>query len=214
MKRILCFGDSNTWGHTPGAGDRYPDGVRWTSILAETFSETCTILEDGINGRTTVFDDYYLPCRNGKSGLGYALLAHKPIDILILSLGTNDLKYVGALASSKGIDQLLRLCSQATACFDNGSSPIFAKDAKVLVVSPIHLHPQIATISPTSSICNGYEESTRFAEFFLPVAQKWNASFLDAAQYAAASAVDGIHMDADSHARLAAAIANKLREML
>ncbi len=214
MKRILCYGDSNTWGHTPGTGARYPEGVRWTSILSQKLSDTCVVLEDGINGRTTVFDDYYLPCRNGKSGLGYALLAHKPLDVLVLSLGTNDLKYVGALASSKGVDQLLRLCSQASACFDNGSSPVFAPDAKILVVSPIRLHPEIAQRNPTSSIAAKYEESIRFSACFREVARKWGAEFLDAAQVAEPSIADCIHMDASSHARLAEAIAQKLRRML
>ena len=109
MKRIMCYGDSNTWGNIPGVGTRYPEDIRWTGVVSGLLGPEYTIIEEGLNGRTTSFDDYYVEYRNGRKGLGYALCAHAPIDLIVISLGTNDLKYTGAVGSYKGLDELLRL---------------------------------------------------------------------------------------------------------
>ena len=103
MKRILCYGDSNTWGNIPADGRRYPADVRWTGVAAKLLGDGYSIIEEGLNGRTTSFDDYYVDCRNGRKGLGYALCAHAPIDLIVVSLGTNDLKYTGAVGSYKAV---------------------------------------------------------------------------------------------------------------
>ena len=59
MKQILCFGDSNTYGLIPGTSDqRYGWGIRWTSILDDKVSaKGYRVIEEGLCGRTTVFDD-------------------------------------------------------------------------------------------------------------------------------------------------------------
>lgn len=214
QKRILCYGDSNTWGHIPGDGRRFAPELRWTGRLAAEFAGQCVILEEGLNGRSTVFDDDCLPCRNGLKGLGYALVSQKPIDVLILSLGTNDLKHTDAAGSAKGLERLLRLCTQASVCFDSGVSPIFRDGAGILVVSPIHLHPQIALRRPESSLAKKYEASLHFAEQLAPVAARYGAAFVDAAQYAAPSEIDCVHLDAEGHAALSAAIGRALRGLL
>ena len=101
MKRILCYGDSNTWGFIPGTGERYPADVRWPGVLAALLGRGVHVVENGINGRTTAIDDPGYPCRNGKEGLGYALLAEKPFDLVILMLGTNDLKLTDAAGAAR-----------------------------------------------------------------------------------------------------------------
>ena len=102
MKRILCYGDSNTWGFIPGTGERYPADVRWPGVLAALLGRGVHVVENGINGRTTAIDDPGYPCRNGKEGLGYALLAEKPFDLVILMLGTNELKLEGGVGADRG----------------------------------------------------------------------------------------------------------------
>ena len=92
MKTILCYGDSNTYGYDPSNGFRYPKNVRWTGVLADLLGPEFTVIEEGCNGRTTVFDD---PLEGWKNGLDYlkpCLNSHKPIDLVILMLGSNDLK--------------------------------------------------------------------------------------------------------------------------
>lgn len=91
MKQILCFGDSNTWGLIPKTGERFPWGIRWTSILSEKLGQDkYHVVEEGLCGRTTVFDD---PLRDGRCGvkvLPTLLESHDPIDLSIIMLGTND----------------------------------------------------------------------------------------------------------------------------
>lgn len=98
MKQILCFGDSNTWGLIPKTGERFPWGIRWTSILSEKLGQDkYHVVEEGLCGRTTVFDD---PLRDGRCGvkvLPTLLESHEPIDLSIIMLGTND------ISSSLGI---------------------------------------------------------------------------------------------------------------
>ena len=93
MKSILAFGDSNTWGLVPGSKtlERYPDTVRWTGILQKSVSDT-RIIEEGLCGRTTVFEDALRPGRKGVASLSISLESQCPVDAVILMLGTNDCK--------------------------------------------------------------------------------------------------------------------------
>lgn len=94
MQQVLCFGDSNTWGYNPENGERFPWGVRWTSILQQKLADKdIRIIEEGLCGRTTVFED---PLRQGRKGVSLfptLLETHKPENIVIM-LGTNDCKTV------------------------------------------------------------------------------------------------------------------------
>ena len=111
MKQILAFGDSNTWGLVPGSHpqERYPWGVRWTSILQEKRKDV-RVIEEGLCGRTTVFEDELRPGRNGINSLPVILESHSPIDQVIIMLGTNDRKSfynVSANTIGKGIERCL-----------------------------------------------------------------------------------------------------------
>src|SRR4051794_11379248 len=97
VRTILCYGDSNTWGCIPLAGPepgrRYPPDVRWPGVLRRELGDGWWVVEEGLNGRTTVFDDPLEPHRNGRRLLPPALIAHHPVDLVVLMLGTNDLKH-------------------------------------------------------------------------------------------------------------------------
>ena len=92
MKSILCYGDSNTYGLMPDSPDRYPRDVRWTGILQKKLGEDYYVIEEGLSGRTTLWDDPIEEHKNGKKYLLPCLDSHKPVDLVILMLGTNDLK--------------------------------------------------------------------------------------------------------------------------
>ena len=99
MKNILCFGDSNTWGFIPESilepqPRRHPHDVRWTGVLARELGSGFQIIAEGQNGRTTVHDDPFATARNGKLVLPAILESHKPLDLVVLMIGTNDLKAV------------------------------------------------------------------------------------------------------------------------
>ena len=206
MKQILCFGDSNTFGYIPGNGQRYPWGVRWTSILNEKLGlENYRVIEEGLCGRTTIFED---PLRGGRRGvdiLPTVLETHAPLDLVVLMLGTNDCKSVyGATAEiiGKGISNLI---AQIRA---------YAKTSKILLISPIHLGEQVwkkeydPEFSPAS-----IEVSKGLAGVYQRIARKEQADFLDASVYAGPSSIDQEHLTEEGHRLLAGAILQKIREI-
>src|SRR4030095_16419851 len=96
MKTIMCYGDSNTWGCIPLTGPepprRYGPAQRWPGVLRRELGDGYWIVEEGLNGRTTVWDDPLGPFRSGKELLAPCLMTHEPIDLVVVMLGTNDLK--------------------------------------------------------------------------------------------------------------------------
>lgn len=211
MKNILCFGDSNTWGYTPGTAVRYAPDVRWTGVMQSELGADYRVLEDGLNARTSVYEDPWSPWRLGKDALPVALVAQKPIDLLVLMIGTNDLKFVDAYAAAKGAETLITITQMVQARKE--SSPVFPNGLKVLLVSPILLDPCVAN-DPFGTLRNGAEESTRFAYYYRHVAESKGVYFFDAASVASPSKIDGVHMEPASHQALGRALAAEVRKIL
>lgn len=211
MKNILCFGDSNTWGYTPGTAVRYAPDVRWTGVMQSELGADYRVLEDGLNARTSVYEDPWSPWRLGKDALPVALVAQKPIDLLVLMIGTNDLKFVDAYAAAKGAETLITITQMVQARKE--SSPVFPNGLKVLLVSPILLDPCVAN-DPFGTLRNGAEESTRFAYYYRHVAKSKGVYFFDAASVASPSKIDGVHMEPASHQALGRALAAEVRKIL
>lgn len=92
MRSIMCYGDSNTWGYNPATGSRFSRDGRWTGVLRQELSDGYEIIEEGLNGRTTVWNDPIEGYKNGKEQLIPCLETNKPLDMVIIMLGTNDLK--------------------------------------------------------------------------------------------------------------------------
>ena len=197
QKNILCFGDSNTWGYIPGTGERYAPEVRWPGVMAAALGAGYHISEDGLNGRTTGFDFPWADCRNGQSGLPYALLSQRPLDLLIIALGINDLTVVDSAFSAKSAAGLIRKARMLQAVPDAGTR-IFRDDVKILIVGPAEY----------------YADSCRLAERYREMAQENGVEYLNAGDYAVASPVDCVHYTPESHRDLGLAIAQKVREML
>ena len=212
MKEILCYGDSNTWGYTPGTGARYPYHVRWTGLLAEALGKDYHIIENGINGRTTMRPEPDMPWRNGLDGLKYALFAGKQLDLVVLMLGTNDLKTVDAAEAARGAETLVRTMQNAAEVYGYGNamSPIF-RDGKgqILLVSPIHIGENAAS----EGVYFYREESLRFAACYEAVAKKTGVHFMDAALYARPCPEEGTHLTPEGHRALAKAMEEKIREI-
>lgn len=168
-----------------------------------------------MNSRTTSFDDPFCDYLNGRKGLLYTLLAAKPVDLLIISLGTNDLKFTDARGSSKGLDALLSAAFSADYVqSDSGNTSVFRGSPLILVISPIPLLSGIDTREPSSSMQGKYSESLRFKDYYYPVCQAHGAFFLDASVYATASEVDCVHMGAESHKNLGVAVSHVVRRVL
>lgn len=212
MKRIVCYGDSNTWGYIPGTGDRFDADTRWTALLQKKLGSEYCVIEAGMNARTTSFDDPFCDYLNGRKGLMYTLLAAKPVDLLIISLGTNDLKFTNAHGSAKGLDALLSAVLSAN--YVHSDTSAFRNSPLILVISPPPLLPGIDTREPPSSLQGKYSESLLFKDYYYPVCQAYGAFFLDATLYATASEVDCVHMDAESHQNLSVAVSNTVLRVL
>lgn len=210
MKTILFYGDSNTWGFNPATGLRYPYRDRWTTICADLLGPGYNCIPSGLNGRTTAFDDPVKGSRNGMKGLDYELQTHKPLDLFVIMLGTNDLKYVDARGSADGMERLVRLVQSANERY-NLSSPVFPSDGSnipVLLISPILLKEHVGERSDDVS------ESERLSGLYKEIAEKYGLHFMDAALYAEPSVIDGIHLGADGHKILGQVIAGSIRDIL
>ncbi len=217
-KRILCYGDSNTWGYDPGNQPegaehevRFPSESRWTGVLKKRLGEGYTVIEEALNGRTTMWDDPTKPYRNGLSYLQACLESHAPLDIVIVMLGTNDMKprICGrAYDSAEGTGKIAQVIGKS-ACGRDGAPPA------VLIVSPVLISPQIEGL-PFSDEFGGlaaHEESRKLGGFLKAKAAACSCAFLDAAEHAQAAG-DGIHMDEEGHGRLAKALEEKVRELV
>jgi len=206
-KKILCFGDSNTWGYIPGTGKRYEPEVRWPGKLA--FLTGDTVVEEGLNGRTSVFSDPGLPWATGTDFIEACVCSHDPFDLLIIMLGTNDMKtYVCncANASAKGTAKVVQMARDA----------IGQQDLKVLIVSPIEISERCLEIEEIKLqfSADSVSNSKKLKEALQEQASLYNCYFLNAAEYAKASEVDAIHLDHAGHAMLAEAIAVKVKGIL
>ncbi len=207
MKTVLCYGDSNTWGADPATGGRYARDVRWTGVLRNTLGEEYLIIEEGLNGRTTVWDDPIEGYKNGMSYLIPCLETHRPIDLVIIMLGTNDLKMrfsVSAYDIGQSMAVLIDIVKKSKAGIDDNAP-------KLLVMAP----PPTTTLSDYAEMFDGaYEKSVKLADRYHAVTQEYGCHFLRTSDYIRSSELDGIHLDASEHAKLGEAVAQKVKSIL
>ena len=200
MKTVLCYGDSNTYGFVPGTGGRYPRDIRYPGRLQLLLGEDYYVVEEGCNGRTTIHDDPVEGWKNGKDYLIPCLHSHRPVDIVILMLGSNDLKETFHLtaeqiAESAGV--LVGMIQTYTA-EKQGFVP------KIILVSP----PEIGSGIKMSPFYGSFseraiEESKLFPKYYKDVADRMGCIFFDAAKYVYPSETDSLHLIPAGHIILA-----------
>ena len=210
MKTVLCYGDSNTYGYNPENGLRYGEDERWTGILKSLLGPEYNVIEEGCNGRTTIYDDPLEGWKNGKDYLKPCLNSHKPIDIIILMLGSNDLKnYFGASSRdiANGVGILADIIKDFT-LLKQGFIP------EIILVSPPLIGPDIKN-SPFNDAFDdtAISRSKEFKAEYSRVAEEKGCIFFDAAPYAIPSPLDSLHLTKQSHKALAEALRKKIIEM-
>lgn len=201
-KHILCFGDSNTHGYCSDptdcadGGNRFNENERWTCLLQKHLGDEYLVIEEGLGGRTTIFDD---PYHEGLSGLDYitpCLLSHEPIDLLIIMLGTNDTKArfnANAANISVGLQRLITK-AKSTNAWGNGTP-------NILVVAPPHIHDEF--VDPyMGEGC--IEKSRELARYYETVCKEKFCAFLDAEGIAEFNLKDHMHLTRKGHYDLAA----------
>lgn len=201
MKTILCYGDSNTWGYAPGTGMRHAHHERWPGVLQMNLGSNYLIIEEGLRSRTTILDDPLKPYKNGKEYFIPCLDSHAPLDLVILMLGTNDLKNrfsMSAYDIAKNIAVLLNIVTRST-CGVLGKAP------KTLLLSPPHL----GRLTNFAELFEGAAEKSReLARYYKIVSSEIGCDFLDTSEIIKSSDIDGVHLDIDQHIKLGAHIAN------
>lgn len=210
MKSILCYGDSNTFGYNPADGMRYPINVRWTGVLQELLGNDYRVIEEGCNGRTTIYDDTLEPWKNGLSYLRPCLNTHKPLDIVILMLGSNDLKdcfHLSAEEIAQGAGTLVDVINEFTK-EKQGFIP------KVILMAP----PEIGEKLETSPFYGNFSmdsiaRSKEFPKYYSAVAKEKGCIFLNAAEFIKASDEDSLHLTAEAHRVLAEKLCDIIKSL-
>lgn len=203
MKQLLCFGDSNTWGLIPKTNERYSWGERWTSILQEKlYDYDVRVLEEGLCGRTTIYDDAYRKNRNGLESLPEILESSYPIDGAVIMLGTNDCKSYynsNAYKIAKGLGLCIEELSK------------YISSDKILVISPIFLGNEVwkEEYDPEFDT-NSVEVSKGLYSEYKKVAKSKGANIISASDYVSPSETDQEHMTKEGHKILAQVIYNTL----
>lgn len=204
MRTIVCYGDSNTWGADPSTQGRFPYAVRWTTVLARELGEEYLVVAEGLNGRTTVVDDLIEPNRNGYRQIVPTLESQHPIDLVIIMLGTNDLK-ARHNRTAADIGQSVSLLANVARSTLFG--PAQARP-KVLILCP----PPIAKLTDYQDMFAGAHEKSLQMPHYYELAAKWsNSEYLNTGDYIHSSDLDGIHFDVDQLEPLGTAVAAKVK---
>lgn len=210
MKNVLCYGDSNTYGYNPRNGLRYSEDVRWTGQLQRLLGKEYKIIEEGCNGRTTVFDDPLEGWKNGRDYLRPCLNSHKPLDIVIMMLGSNDMKEIFHATPEEiaaGAAALVDIIKEFTQ-EKQGFVP------QILLVAPPWIGDGIAASPFYGSFReNAVGRSWKLGRLYSNVAAERGCAFLDAGPIAPPSVEDSLHLSPESHAALAEAIAAKCKSL-
>lgn len=207
VRNILCFGDSNTWGYDPATSHRFPPAVRWTGVMARELGDDYQVIEEGLNGRTTRWDDPISPGRNGLAYLTPCLESHHPLDMVLIMLGTNDLKQRFHLSASDIAESAGSLAGMAK----HVATTAAGLPAHILLVAP----PPVAMLTDFDEMFAGAEAKSRqFSRYYRQAAGWHGVAFFDAGAVIESSPLDGIHFEADSHNTLGIALANEVRATL
>lgn len=207
MQSIFVYSDSLTWGIIPNTRERLPFAERWPGVLEAALlaaGRPVRILEDCLNGRRTAFDDPYKPGRNGLVGLEQRIEMHSPLALVVLLLGTNDFQSMhahNAWHAAQGIGALVDSIRRAP--IEPGMP-----QPEILVVAPPQIQTPKGPIAP--KFLGGDAKSKGLAAAIGSVAAERGCAFFDANDVVTSSKVDGIHLDAEQHQILGAAIAEQV----
>ncbi len=210
MKNILCYGDSLTWGYDAGKLARHRFEDRWSNVLQAELGNAAHVIEDGLNGRTTAFDDKLVAeDRNGASTLPTSLATHSPLDLVIIMLGANDMKpwvHGRAFVAANGMARLVKIVRNHTYFFE-------APAPEVIMVSP----PPV-TRTDNVEFSEYFEganvSSTHLAKAYRQYAEQLGCGFFDAGTVAQTTPVDGVHLDAENTRAIGKGIAPLVKATL
>lgn len=208
-RTLVCYGDSNTFGMMPFAcpaqNHRWPVGQRWPDMLQQHLGQAWQVIPEGLPGRTTVYDDPRGEWLNGRRTLRPILASHAPVDLLILMLGTNDLKAIFDADAATIASNVITLIDDVHSF---GIGPAL-QTPKILVLSPIPINEACI---PGNASAGGDKKSRALAGHLEALCSQQQVAFLDLAPLGEVKD-DGEHLDPATHARIAQAVADKVIAM-
>ena len=207
MKNILCFGDSNTWGYSPLDGSRYSHDIRWTGVLQRSLGDGFRVIEEGLNGRTNVTNEEERPIRSGLDVLPVLLESHRPLDLVVIMLGTNDLKHDFDLSAEQIADGARQVCRSVIDCEYLMDNP-----PQILLISPTQV--ELMTEEEQGLFIGAIEKSHELARHYQAVAEDLGIHFLDASKIVVKTDLDGVHWDADQHYKFGESLSITIRKII
>ena len=212
MKSVLCYGDSNTYGYNPDTGERFAPSVRWTGLLGTMLGEDYTVIEEGCNGRTAYYVEEEEPWKCGRPFLPVCLNSHKPLDLVILMLGTNDLKKMFSPDADAITGAIRGYIEEIRSFSEKKEIPV----PQILLAAPPPLGADIVTDSPFAEKFDlrSLEISKKLGEQYRTVAEEAEVLFVDAGRYAGFSRTDSLHFNAEGHRRIAEVFCECVRKAL
>ena len=210
MKTILCYGDSLTWGYDAVGPSRHAYEDRWPSVLQGRLGSSARVIAEGLCGRTTAFDDWVAGAdRNGARILPTLLATHSPLDLVIVMLGTNDMKSFvcgRAIGAKQGMERIVQIIRGQPYSFNY-------KAPSILLVAP---PPLCATENSDFAEIfeGGMAESQKLAPLYAVLAQQTGCAFFDAGTVARTTPLDGIHLDAENTRAIGAGLEPAVRQAL
>jgi len=211
QKRILCYGDSNTYGYIP-TGGRYDEHTRWPMRMQDVLGEGYAVVEEGFNGRTCVFDD---PVEGGfKSGVSYlppCLMSHNPLDAVIIMLGCNDTKVRFGMTPMTIGQSMMQLVRTAKQYAINEAGEV----SHIIIAAPPRILDNL--MQTRHAECFGEQAiavSAGLARELRRISKLMRCDFFDATPFAEVSPLDAVHMTEHGHLRLGEAMADKIRKEL
>lgn len=206
-KRIVCFGDSNTWGYDSKSQSRFSEEVRWPKLLQKLLGDSFEVIEEGLPGRSSASDD---PLSEGLNGLKYihpCLMSHAPIELVIIMLGTNDTKQRFNLTSFNIAQAISRLANKAQNTLAGADNSY----AKVLVVIPPPIKPGYINSTMAPSMGVGCDlKSKDLSKNLKGLLRLQNTKFLDTKYHLEMNNIDFMHLDKENHKKLAKLVYEKL----
>ena len=209
-RTVLCYGDSNTWGRAvvPRPDDRYAPDERWPGVLRAALGSGWLVIEEGLPGRTTVHDDPVEGAeRNGRTYLLPCLRSHRPLDVVVIMLGTNDLKarfHSSAFDIAEGVGALVGIVKTAGVGRNEGVP-------EIVMIAP----PPILKRLPDHAdmFAGGHEKSLDLGKHCRVVAAREGVRFFNAGSVIKSSKVDGFHLELEAHQKLGRALAAEIAKL-
>lgn len=204
-KKILVYGDSNTWGDNFITGKRITDEKQWVNILRKKYNKEYLFLQEGLPGRLAGNEEITKPYKNGQDTFISTFRTNAPVDIVIISLGTNDLQLKYNKTSKKIISDLLWYKDKLEESFsDEEDRKKYFNDKmpKIIYILPINFDYQVNA----SEIFNN--ECERKRQEIIKYFKNQNINIIIANDMDLFE--DGIHLSYQGHEKMAKLVEKEL----